>query len=109
MYKYYYVFLHVRAVYPIDEYSNEQIWKFSKYKFWEYRDTEHSPIKSRAWLEHIPTCLFVVDSIVDIKTAQNANVSSVGVLWGNGDKEDFKKQKSDFILDRPQDILDILD
>ena len=28
---------------------------------------------------------------------------------GNGDKEDFKKQKSDFILDSPQDILDILD
>ena len=53
--------------------------------------------------------LFVGDSIVDIKTAQNANVSSVGVLWGNGDKEDFKKQKSDFILDSPQDILDILD
>ena len=53
--------------------------------------------------------LFVGDSIVDIKTAQNANVRSVGVLWGNGDKEDFKKQKSDFILDSPKDILDILD
>ena len=53
--------------------------------------------------------LFIGDSIVDIKTAQNANVSSVGVLWGNGTKEDFKKQKSDFILDNPQDILDILD
>ena len=58
---------------------------------------------------HASDALFVGDSIVDIKTAQNANVSSVGVLWGNGDKEDFKKQKSDFILDSPQDILDILD
>lgn len=58
---------------------------------------------------HSSDALFVGDSIVDIKTAQNANVSSVGVLWGNGDKEDFKKQKSDFILDSPQDILDILD
>ena len=58
---------------------------------------------------HSSEALFVGDSIVDIKTAQNANVSSVGVLWGNGDKEDFKKQKSDFILDSPQDILDILD
>ena len=53
--------------------------------------------------------LFIGDSIVDIKTAQNANISSVGVLWGNGTKEDFKKQKSDFILDSPKDILDILD
>ena len=58
---------------------------------------------------HSSDALFVGDSIVDIKTAQNANVSSVGVLWGNGDKEDFKNQKSDFILDSPQDILDILD
>ena len=52
--------------------------------------------------------LFVGDSIVDIKTAQNANISSVGVLWGNGTEEDFKKQKSDFILESPQEILDIL-
>ena len=52
--------------------------------------------------------LFVGDSIVDIKTAQNANISSVGVLWGNGTEEDFKKQKSDFILESPKEILNIL-
>ncbi len=57
---------------------------------------------------HSSDTLFVGDSIVDIKTAQNANVSSVGVIWGNGDEEDFKKQKSDFILYRPQEIFDIL-
>ena len=53
--------------------------------------------------------LFIGDSIVDIKTAQNADISSVGVLWGNGTKEDFKKQKSDFILEKPQDLLNIID
>ena len=53
--------------------------------------------------------LFVGDSIVDIKTAQIVNISSVGVLWGNGTKKDFEKQKSDFILHSPKDILDILD
>ena len=52
--------------------------------------------------------LFIGDSIIDIKTAQNANISSVGVLWGNGMEEDFKKQKSDFILEKPQDLLSIL-
>ena len=52
--------------------------------------------------------LFIGDSIVDVKTAQNANISSVGVLWGNGTEEDFKKQKSDFILEKPQDLLSIL-
>ena len=52
--------------------------------------------------------LFVGDSIVDIKTAQNANIDSVAVLWGNGTEEDFKKQKSDFILENPEDLLGIL-
>ena len=51
---------------------------------------------------------FIGDSIVDIKTAQNANIRSVGVLWGNGTEEDFKNQKSDFILEKPQDLLTIL-
>ena len=52
--------------------------------------------------------LFIGDSIIDIKTAQNANISSVGVLWGNGMEKDFKKQKSDFIIETPKDLLSIL-
>ena len=52
--------------------------------------------------------LFIGDSIIDIKTAQNANISSVGVLWGNGMEKDFKKQKSDFIIEKPKDLLSIL-
>ena len=52
--------------------------------------------------------LFIGDSIVDIKTAQNASIRSVGVLWGNGTEEDFIKQKSDFILESPQEIFNIL-
>ena len=72
-----------------------------------------SPDSTLHMLQHFncqsSDALFVGDSIVDIKTAQNANVSSVGVIWGNGDEEDFKKQKSDFILYRPQEIFDILD
>ena len=52
--------------------------------------------------------LFIGDSIVDVKTAQNASIRSVGVLWGNGTEEDFIKQKSDFILESPQEIFNIL-
>ena len=57
---------------------------------------------------HSSDALFVGDSIIDIKTAQNASIRSVGVLWGNGTEEDFIKQKSDFILESPQEILNIL-
>ena len=71
-----------------------------------------SPDSTLHMLQHFncssSDALFVGDSIVDIKTAQCANISSVGVLWGNGMKKDFKKQKSDFILDSPKDIFHIL-
>ena len=52
--------------------------------------------------------LFVGDSVVDIKTAQNANIRSVAVCWGNGQMNDFKKHKSDFIIKNPQELLDII-
>ena len=71
-----------------------------------------SPDSALHMLQHFncssSDALFVGDSIVDIKTAQCANISSVGVLWGNGMKKDFKKQKSDFIIDSPKDIFHIL-
>ena len=41
---------------------------------------------------HSSDALFVGDSIVDIKTAQNANISSVGVLWGMGTKRILKNK-----------------
>ena len=71
-----------------------------------------SPDSTLHMLQHFncsaSDALFIGDSIVDIKTAQCANISSAGVLWGNGTKKDFKKQKSDFILYSPKDIFHIL-
>ena len=56
---------------------------------------------------HPSNAFFVGDSTVDIKTAKNANISSVAVSWGNGEIEDFRKQKSDYIIHHPQEILDV--
>ena len=57
---------------------------------------------------HPLNAFFVGDSTVDIKTAKNANISSVAVSWGNGEIEDFRKQKSDYIIHNPQEILDVI-
>jgi len=57
---------------------------------------------------HPSNAFFVGDSIVDIKTAKSANIGSVAVSWGNGEIDDFRKQKSDYIIHNPQDILDVL-
>ena len=53
--------------------------------------------------------LYVGDTDTDIKTAKNAKLLSVGVTWGFRDKEELEKEKADFIVDSPLEILNILD
>lgn len=48
-------------------------------------------------------CLFVGDSLVDIETAKNANMKSVGVLWGYKDVS-----KANYKIDKPHDLINII-
>ena len=52
--------------------------------------------------------LMVGDSVVDIKTGKNAKVLTCGVLWGLGKLDELKKQKPDFLITKPYEILDIV-
>lgn len=54
-------------------------------------------------------CLFVGDSDVDILTGKNANIKSVGALWGFRGKDELLKAGADYVIERPNEILDILD
>lgn len=51
---------------------------------------------------------FVGDSDVDIMTAKNARVISVGVSWGYRSKESLVVAGADFIIDEPSELLAIL-
>ncbi|RXJ84058.1 HAD family hydrolase [Arcobacter sp. CECT 8985] len=51
---------------------------------------------------------FVGDTKVDMQTASNANMKSIGVLWGFRDEEELKEYNADFIVKKPLDILDIV-
>ena len=53
-------------------------------------------------------CLFVGDSDVDIFTAKNAGVKSVGVLWGFRTKEELQNAGADFLIQNPKDLLEIV-
>lgn len=53
--------------------------------------------------------LYVGDSDVDIITANNASLTSVGVLWGFRDRECLEKNGANYIIGQPLELLDIID
>lgn len=52
--------------------------------------------------------LYVGDSEVDIRTANNANLKSIGCKWGFRGEEILKKEKATYIIDSPKDILKVV-
>lgn len=54
-------------------------------------------------------CLYVGDSDVDIKTAQNASVKSCGVSWGFRGREELIQAAADYVIDSPEQIFSVLE
>lgn len=52
--------------------------------------------------------LYIGDSMVDMETAKNAGIDSIGVLWGFRDYEELSKNGATYIVSEPKDILDIV-
>ena len=52
--------------------------------------------------------LYVGDSDIDIRTARNAGVESVGVTWGFGGREALEREGAAHIVDAPSEILPLL-
>ena len=53
--------------------------------------------------------MYVGDSDVDIKTAKNTGVTSVGCLWGFRDRETLENAGADIIISAPLELLDHID
>ena len=52
--------------------------------------------------------IMVGDSGVDMQTAKNAGVRSVGCTWGFRSREELEENGADCIIDRPLELLNIL-
>ncbi len=52
-------------------------------------------------------CLYIGDTATDIKTAKNAELYSIGVLWGFRDEAELKGAEADVIINNPMDIAEI--
>jgi len=53
--------------------------------------------------------LFVGDSEVDMLTATNAKLKSVGVTWGFRDQAVLEAHHADFIIHKPQELFDVIE
>ena len=53
--------------------------------------------------------VFVGDTAVDIETAHNAKMTSVGVTWGFRDRAELIDAGADHIIDKPDELLTIID
>ena len=52
--------------------------------------------------------LYVGDTAVDMETAQNAGIITVGVLWGFRTKEELEQAHAQYIIDRPDQLRFLL-
>ena len=53
--------------------------------------------------------LYIGDSEVDIKTAQNAGLCSVFVSWGFREYEQVKDLRPDYVINRPEEIIELIE
>ena len=52
--------------------------------------------------------VYIGDSEVDVKTAQNSGVTCIGVTWGFRNREVLEQEGADYIIDRPEELLKII-
>ncbi len=53
-------------------------------------------------------CVFVGDTNVDIKTAKNTGMKSIGVLWGFRDEKELQEAKADYIIEKTSQIFETI-
>jgi N-acetyl-D-muramate 6-phosphate phosphatase len=54
-------------------------------------------------------CLFVGDSPADCDAAHGAGMRAIGVTWGIHDREEMSAMGFDVLIDRPEELLGLLD
>lgn len=54
-------------------------------------------------------CVMVGDSAVDMQTARNAGIGSIGVSWGFRDRTELEESGADYIADTPDELMRIIE
>lgn len=78
------------------------------------KDTKRKPAPDTVYIaldelqSKVENAIFVGDSEVDIKTAQNAGMNCISVSWGYKTKEFLKQNGASIIIDTPLEIFNYL-
>lgn len=54
-------------------------------------------------------CIYIGDTNTDMKTGKNADMITVGVTWGFREKSELVENGADVIVDKPDEILNLID
>ena len=54
-------------------------------------------------------CLYIGDTSTDMKTGNGGGCHTVGVLWGFRDKAELEENNAEFIIEKPEEIIDIIE
>lgn len=59
-------------------------------------------------IKSAPKSLNSFSSLNPHKTAKNANMTAIGVLWGFRDEKELRENGADFIVKEPLEIINII-
>lgn len=51
---------------------------------------------------------YIGDTVGDVKEAKQANIISIAVTWGYHSRKRLEKTKTDYVVDKPEELLKIL-
>ena len=54
-------------------------------------------------------CLYVGDTNTDMQTGNAAHMHPVGVLWGFRDRKELEENHSEYVIEKPQELIAILE
>ena len=53
--------------------------------------------------------IMIGDTIIDIKTGQNAGIKTIGVTWCQTTKEEFINNNATYVVEHPKEILELIE
>jgi len=76
--------------------------------FVDANKTERMKMVLKKYEVETKDCIFVTDTLGDIKEATNVGIDSIGVAWGFQERENLLKGKPFAIAEKPKELLDIV-